>query len=69
MVQRCQTIISLTNVGCIWVVFTILWVDLMNLGSFTGVRVVNEAFLEAIMMNLCKIEGERGSKQGANKEF
>ena len=44
-------------------------IDLMNLGSFAGVRVVNEAFLEAIMMNLGKIEGERGSKQGANKEF
>ena len=41
----------------------------MLLESFTGVRVVNEAFLEAIMMNLGKIEGERGSKQGANKEF
>lgn len=30
---------------------------------------VNEAFHEAIMMNLGKIGGERRSKQGANKEF
>ena len=43
------------------------WV--MNLGSFTGGRVVNEAFLEARKMSSGKVGGERGARQGANEQL
>ena len=41
----------------------------MNLGSFTGGKVVNEAFLEAKTMSSGKVGGERGARQGANEEL
>ena len=38
--------------GVLWVAFSSIDGWMINLGSYTGGRVANETFLEAIMMNL-----------------